>query len=243
MNLSIFEDIIRSEISFHSVLDTFKLLVEYFKRNGQNMFRAPESAENNVSNFIKEIQDNINEYHRNNIICLYRKVDRSITMVEPDYFVVLEIRDQLLKLPWQDFEDFCGVLIRKCFNAQDVKITQRTADWGVDFEGKVPFNAKHNTLPFAFIELYGQAKRYTNNVCRGDVDSFTAFANRRKRDNQYPAQLFLFCTTSDFVSSAKDEIKKNFFVGLNGMQIASLVFNEIKDKIVDDNFIDQFVKY
>ena len=239
MNLKIIEDIIRSEP--RNRYETRFLLCEYFKRNGCNLFLASEKAEAATSTFVEEVQTVITEGHSNNVYCLFDKVTQKITVVNLDFFRVLKINEQLCNLTWQEFEDFCGVLIQNCFGAVNVQITQRSADMGLDFIGKIPFKSKYCTEAFAYIEIYGQAKKYANNVSRTDVDAFTAFANRKKRDGQYPAQLFLLCTTSDFIPSAQDEIRKNCFVGVNGKQIATLIFREIGTEAVDDDLVRYFL--
>lgn len=97
--------------------------------------------------------------------------------------------------------------------------------------------------PYGYVELYGQAKKYSGNVGRVDIDKFTAFANHQKRDNQYPAQLFIFCTTSDYIQSALDEISKNNFISLNGQQIAFLVFNQMKSiDFKGDDYLSTFIQ-
>jgi len=206
--------------------ETMSLLIQYFKEQGNNIMQASVKAESNLRYFCEDVQDLINYSERENTECLYNSISYSVANINLNYFKVKNIQSELQNLSWQSFEDFCAKLMKKCFGASSVSVTQRTADTGLDFKGIIPFKATHSHSPFTNIELYGQAKKYSGNVSRGDIDAFTAFANRQKRDNSYPAQLFVFCTTSDFIPSAKSEIIKNHFVPINGFQIATLVFHE-----------------
>ncbi|MET6999448.1 restriction endonuclease [Chitinophaga defluvii] len=206
--------------------ETMALLVQYYTKQGHNIMQASAKAESNLRFFCEDVQNLINYSTKENVACLYNSISNSVANINLNYFIVKEIHSELKKLSWQVFEDFCAALMKKCFGASSVDITQRTADMGLDFKGFIPFKGRLSTSPFTYIELYGQAKKYLGNVGRGDVDAFTAFANRQKRDNTYPAQLFVFCTTSDFIPSAKAEIIKNHFVSINGFQIATLVFQE-----------------
>ncbi len=245
MNLDLkrIEEIIRSKPQ--TVYYTSCLLEDYFKLEGHNPFKASEEAETRRLEFIKIIQDTINKYYQDNICCLFDNVNSYTTKVNLDYFKVLQIKQELHDLTWQEFEDFCGVLIQKCFSAINVTVTQRSGDGGVDFFGDIPFKATHSTTPFAFIKLFGQAKKYApeNNVDRVGVDLFQAFAHWEKDHISYPAQLFLFCTTSDFTTSAQERIKKYSFIGMNGLQLATLVYSAMKDTICDpDNIFKQFME-
>lgn len=223
MNLSHIEEIIRKESK--TCIKSLQLLSIYYKQvEGLNPFKSAEKAENNLTQLIDLVQSRIQYESELNIYTLFKQIDKNTVQLDLEYFSVTEILKALNTITWQEFEDFCGIVMRKCFNASETYVTQRRSDGGVDFEGKIPFKSQIVGGQYGWIEFFGQAKKYSGNVPRTDVDAFTAFANRKKRDNQYPAQLFLFFTTSDFISSAKSEIKKNNFIGLNGMQLATLIY-------------------
>ncbi|MBI5741332.1 MAG: restriction endonuclease [Nitrospirae bacterium] len=179
MNLDIIVDLIKQQKA--DKFETRDLLTEQFKLKGFNIFQAAEKAENNIRNFVEDIQRIITESHNNNEMSLFKEATQSITIVNRNYFIVLDLRNQLQNLKWQDFEDLCGVLMRKCFKAESISITKRSGDGGVDFMGKIPFKSEYATAPFTFIELYGQAKRYSGNVDRPDVQNFTGVANGQKK--------------------------------------------------------------
>jgi len=231
VNLEIIENIILSNPL--QKYKPFYLLKEYYKLEGFQIMQASAKAEANLERFIEIVQSNINFSIKENLACLYETISNAIVNVNLDYFKVKTIWNELQNLTWQNFEDFCAGLMRKSFGASSVNVTQRTADMGLDFSGIIPFKSAHSNVPFSNIEFFGQAKKYAGNVGRGDVDAFTAFANRQKRDNRYPAQLFIFCTTSDFIASAKSEISKNHFIAINGFQIATIVYNESEKEGMD----------
>lgn len=222
---------------------TLQFLTSYYQSEGKNMFKASELAENNLQNFIGYAQNHIALTTKFNTARLFENVDSSIVSFNPYYPIVQGVFRSLHDLTWQDFEEFCGTLLKKCFKAESVSISQKSKDEGVDFSAKVPFKNLYSLTPYGYIELYGQAKKYTGNVGRVDIDKFTAFANRQKRDNQYPAQLFIFCTTSDYNQAALEEISKNNFISLNGQQIAFLVFNQLKSiDFKGDNYLSAFIQ-
>lgn len=220
---------------------TLDFLTSYFQAEGKNIFKASEIAESNIQNFIGFAQNNIDNALRKNYCSVFESIDTSIVVFNKSYPIVAQITEDLLKLTWQEFESFCGVLLKKCFKAESIFISPPSGDGGVDFSAKLPIKTDFSSKPYGFVELYGQAKKYAGNVGRVDVDKFTAFANRQKRDNQYPAQLFIFCTTSDFILSALSEIEKNNFIGLNGFQIANLVYGYQKsNKYLGKDFLNHF---
>jgi len=226
-----------------SKFSTLEFLTSYYQSEGKNVFKASELAEINIQNFIGYTQSHIATANKLNTVNVFDNVDSSITSFNQDYPIVQGIYKSLQALTWQDFEEFCGTLLKKCFKAESVIISQKSNDGGVDFSAKAPFKTPYTTNPFGFIELYGQAKKYSGNVGRVDIDKFTAFANRQKRDNQYPAQLFIFCTTSDYIQSALDEISKNNFISLNGQQIAFLIFNHMKSiDFKGDDYLSSFIQ-
>jgi len=222
---------------------TLQFLTSYYQLEGKNMFRAAELAEINIQNFIGYAQNHIALATKLNTASIFENIDSSIVSFNLDYPIIQNIYKGLHKLTWQEFEEFCGTLLKKCFNAESVNISQKSNDGGVDFSAKVPFKNLYSLSPYGYVELYGQAKKYAGNVGRVDIDKFTAFANRQKRDNQYPAQLFIFCTTSDYIQSALDEISKNNFISLNGQQIAFLVFNQMKSiDFKGDDYLSTFIQ-
>ena len=227
-----------SQINFR----TLDLLNEYYKKEGYNMFKAAELAENNIQNFVTYARNDINQSLSDNTCSLFNSANASIVSFNSNFEIVNSIYKSLKHISWQDFEHFCGYLLKKCFNAIKVEVSQQSNDGGVDFSGIMPFKSNCSSNTYGKIDLYGQAKKYSGNVGRVDIDKFTAFANRQKRDNQYPAQLFLFCTTSGYNNSAMNEIRKNNFIALNGQQIAYLIFQYLNPKVEStDNYIELFM--
>lgn len=225
-----------------SKFSTLEFLTSYYQAEGKNMFKSSELAEINTQNFIGFAQGHIAAASKFNTVSIFENVDASIVSFNPEYPIVQSIYKSLHQLTWQEFEDFCGTLLKKCFKAESVVISQKSNDGGVDFSAKTTFKSPFTNNPYGFIEIYGQAKKYTGNVGRVDIDKFTAFANRQKRDNQYPAQLFIFCTTSDYNPTAAEEIAKNNFIGLNGQQIAYLIFNYMKSiDFTGDDYLSNFL--
>lgn len=234
------------EVAFsgsQSKLSTLEFLTSYYRAEGYNVFKASELAETNINNFINFVQQHINDAIAYSTCAAFLSIDRHVVSFNCEYPIVQHIKAVLNNLTWQDFELFCGQLLEKCFNAENVKISPQTNDGGVDFSAILPFQSQYSSAPLGNIEIYGQVKKYTNNIGRVEIDKFTAFANRKKRDNQYPSQIFIFCTTSDYSTNACDEIKKNHFSSLNGSQISYLVYNYMRNNgYVGNDYLLEFMK-
>ena len=154
-------------------------------------------------------------------------------MVNTDHFIIKEIHKRLLNMDWRDFEFLSSTILEYCFGAFDVTTSQATSDGGLDFEGKMPILSTLSKETYGIIEVYGQSKKYAGNVGIYDIKSFVAFANSKKRNYVHPTQLFMFFTTSDFVSNSIKELSENGFIGLSGFQLATLIFKHkqvLKDK-------------
>jgi restriction endonuclease Mrr len=220
--------------------DTFELLVSYYGYLGFNRMKAALHAENNLSNFVGFINNIIVNDRKKNIYPFFRTASRRVVDIDRDHFAIINLVEYLKNLDWVLFEGLSASILKRCFGATNVKVSPRTGDGGMDFQGEIHFKDCKSISPFGIIEVYGQSKRYKYNVDRVDIDKFTAFANRQKRDNRYPSQLFLFFTTSDYGTMAWKELEQNHFIGLNGYQLATLIFNfseaktEASEKLVND---------
>ena len=134
---------VNSQINFR----TLDLLNEYYKKEGYNMFKAAELAENNIQNFVTYARNDINQSLSDNTCSLFNSADASIVSFNSNFEIVNSIYKSLKYISWQDFEHFCGYLLKKCFNAIKVEVSQQSNDGGVDFSGIMPFksNCSSNT--------------------------------------------------------------------------------------------------
>jgi hypothetical protein len=205
-------------------VDTERFLTDYFKLQGKNQFKAAELAQGYVSNFVEYANEMIQSNSACNQCSLFVSVSKEIVVINTDYEKVLSIQKSLGELGWRDFEYLSSNILQVCFGAVEVKTTQSTGDGGVDFEGKLLLRDTIGGVTYGDIEVYGQSKRYAANVGIYDVKSFVAFANIKKRHFAHRPQIFMFFTTSYFAQSALDELKENGFIGLNGAQLAFLIF-------------------
>jgi len=220
-------------------VDTEKYLTEYYKLKGNNPFKAAEYSQENIPNFVSFVEKNICTSEQNHISFIFNKATKDIILFNEEYFYIKKIYQNLLNIEWRDFEFLSSIVIEKCFGAYDVKITQPTADGGVDFEGKISIQSIATRENYGIIEVYGQSKKYANNVGRPEIDKFIGTANRRKKG--FKTQLFMFFTTSDFASEAKKELIENGFIGLNGFQIATLIFKHKEELLKSKSDIIEIV--
>ena len=188
MEINYFKEIF-NELAQDKV-DTEKYLTIYYRKSGHNLFKSSELAQNNIANFVEYATKEINANILRNTPYIFSVVSKNVVILNNDYYFVKEIEAKILTMDWKDFEDISGLILQYCFGAIDVKVTQRSADGGLDFEGKFPFKTLDGNSTLGYIEVYGQSKRYSGNVGIYDVKSFVAFANSKKRNYVHPAQLF-----------------------------------------------------
>jgi len=205
-------------------IDTEKCLTAYFKKQGHNFLKSAEYAESNNLNFVEFVNNSIQNANAFNTPYIFSFASKDIVRINRNYFTVKKLHSNMLQMDWRDFENISGDILEICFGAVEVKITQATADGGLDFEGKLPIKSTNSNLTYGFVEVYGQSKKYTSNVGIYDIKSFVAFANSKKRNHVHPSQLFMFFTTSDYAANAITEMKENGFIGLTGFQLANLIY-------------------
>jgi hypothetical protein len=221
-------------------IETESLLNKYYQIKGLNIFDSAEMAQNNLNQFVDDCNAEIKYCRNKNIPSIFLNVTNNILNVNRDYFLIMNIKEDLLNLTWEQFEDFASIYIEKTFGTLDTWVSQRTRDGGVDFTARIPFKSNYSQNIYGFIEFYGQAKKYEANVGRVEIDKFTAYANRQKRGNTFPAQIFCILTTSDFNIDAQKEIKANSFLSFNGLQMAQLIYSYLSNNTENLNPFAQF---
>jgi hypothetical protein len=205
-------------------IDTEMYLTEYYKLKEYNLFKSAELAEANINIFVGYENQKILKAKGNHISYIFNDVTKEIVKVNNDYFSVKKIYENLQMIDWREFEYLSSAILEYCFGAINVITTQQTNDGGLDFQGKIPVLTTETKEIYGIIEVYGQSKKYADNVGIYDIKSFVAFANSKKRNYVHPAQLFMFFTTSDFADNSIKELDDNGFIGLSGFQIATLIF-------------------
>lgn len=240
-NINIIEEIIKNVKSAR--FDTSRFLTKCYQIDDESVFNAPLLAEKNLNIFVGYIQELINNDYKNNIYSLFKNVSARILEPNYNYFIVRDILKDLNAITDLKFEEFCGKLFVNCFNAYDMQITPPKGDGGIDFIGKIPVVANNSNFRFSYSKVFGQSKRYTGNISRPEIDKFIGCADRIKDEDKYPSKFFVFCTTSDFVHTSLDELKRKHFIGLNGMQLSTLVFNYLKAiNYTGSDYIVEFLK-
>lgn len=238
MNNSILETIFIENPTIK--VDTLRCLTMYYQKQGNNPIKSALFAEDNLLNFVEFVNSALRNAGKLNVPYIFRFASKEIVIFDESYFLIKEIHAKLIQIDWREFENISGVLLEVCFGAIEVKVTQATADGGLDFSGKLPIFSNLNPKIYGFIEVYGQSKKYTGNVGIYDIKSFVAFANSKKRNYVHPPQLFIFFTTADYAQNSLKEIEENGFIALSGFQIATLIYHhktELKTKSETLNLI------
>jgi restriction system protein len=113
------------------------------------------------------------------------------------------------------FEHLCGRLLRE-YNFEDIEITQRSHDGGIDGYATLKLN------PFVSLSVFFQCKRYTGTVPTEKVQAFIGVMETNKRS----VEKGLLITTGSFAKNAIEIEKSN-----------------IKLELIDgDKLVDMFEK-
>lgn len=114
---------------------------------------------------------------------------------QPDLFNSEGLITVLLKLPPDGFERICQRLLREA-GFQEVKVTGRSGDGGIDGYGNLEVN------PFVSFNVLFQSKRYKGSVSASQVRDFRGAMQGR-------ADKGIIITTGSFTSDAKKEAKRD----------------------------------
>ena len=223
MDNNLFELVFQESVSAKIATDRF--LTEYYLKSGcRSIMNAALKAEDSMAYFLQFAGKAKSDAVLRHIPSIFSVVSKDVLVLNPSYFPIKEIHKKLLIMDWREFEYFSSDILQICFKAVDVRTTQPTADGGLDFSGKLAITPVSSNEPYGYIEIYGQSKRYANNVGIEDVKSFVAFANSKKRNYVHHPQLFFFFTTSAFAPNASSELNENGFLGFSGLQLANIIF-------------------
>lgn len=223
-------------------LNTEHCLTDYYKKQGHNVFKSAQLAENNILNFVEFVNNSIKSAQSLNVPYIFSFASKDVVLIDESYFPIKKIKTNLVAMGWRDFEFISSIILETCFGAIDVKTTQATADGGLDFEGKIQILSSIPKDCYGFIEVYGQSKKYSSNVGIYDIKSFVAFANTKKKSFVHPAQLFMFFTTYDFAPNALTELNRNGFIGLSGFQLAKLIYSHRDNLLGKSNIFGYLIQ-
>ena len=141
--------------------------------------------------------------------------DKDSTTVDKDAEKIIQIQEEgepdsdktdlkpslievLQNLSPAGFEQLCGRLLRE-YDFEDIEITQRSHDGGIDGYATLKLN------PFVNMSVFFQCKRYTGTVPTEKVQAFIGVMETNKRS----VEKGLFLTTGSFAKAAIDIDKNN----------------------------------
>lgn len=237
-----------NEVILHNVIkrlgrdkiETAELLIECFKEEGYNKFKAPELAENFLYQFLEFVNTQINDHSKKEIVCLFQPTtNKYVTCFDFGFFEVQEIKRKLLTTITDRQFEFVGAhILKKCFNAIKANSTKGKSDGGYDFYGIINQKENGNSNSVLNIEVFGQAKQYSNNITRPEIDKFVGFIERNKNVYKYKPTIYIFVTTSDYSDGAYEFGTEYGIVCLNGLQISSMIYRQLLTN--NRNFNDGF---
>jgi restriction endonuclease Mrr len=81
-----------------------------------------------------------------------------------------------------------------------------------------------NPFPCVSVSVFGQAKQYTGNISRPEIDKFIGFAKTNFTTRNFKPTAYIFATTSDFSTDALAKASEQGIICWNGFQIASFIY-------------------
>jgi len=223
--------------------ETSQLLIEYYKaKNNLNIFKASELAEKSKDQFIEFFNKETAYYDILSIEPLFQNAtNKDITHINLNYFIIEKIKEKLYKnISDYEFEKLCGNLFSTIFSTKEMRISPKSGDGGYDFYARVNIPEKCNKSSIFDIEIYGQSKKYKQNIDRPEIDKFLG-APFRKALKTVPV-LFVFATSSDFTEGAYKYANEQNIICLNGLQIASLIYRNLKNNDDIDLVIEKLIE-
>jgi hypothetical protein len=226
-------------------IETTSLLIEYFKEQGFNKFKAPELAENELNSFLGYVNNQIDYHNKKGIICLFQpSTNKNVTCLDFGFFEIQKIKSKLLtEITDRQFEYVGANILKRCFNAVTAKANKGTSDGGYDFFGIINQKEGKDRNSIVNIEVYGQSKQYGANIDRPQIDKFVGFIERKKQETKYRPVLYIFATTSDYSSAAYEFATDYGILCLDGMQLASMIYRQIlRDGTTVDVGFNDFIE-
>lgn len=243
MNESILHNVIK-RLGVNKI-ETTELLIEYFKEQGYNKFKAPELAENFLNYFLEFVNNQIDLLEKKEIVCLFQPTtNKNVTCIDFGFFEVQKINEKLLTAITDRQFEFVGAnILKKCFYAVKANSNKGKSDGGYDFYGMINQKEYGNNKSVLNIEVFGQSKQYSNNISRPEIDKFVGFIERNKNVIKYKPVLYIFATTSDFSEGAIDFATEKGILCLNGLQLSSIIYRQLlKDNKNIDNGLTDYIE-
>lgn len=207
-------------------IETSVLLNKYYRAAGLNVFKAAEEAEKNVGSFISFCNEELQYSNSHGTISLIGdKTNQNVTLINREFFLVQNLRLHLFQsIDAYEFEVVCSKVLKHYLHAENTGVTQRTGDGGYDFYGTLINRNNSEVFPCVPVNVFGQAKQYSGNIIRPEIDKFIGFAQTNFTQRKFKPTVYIFATTSNFSTDALAKAVDQGIVCWNGFQIASFIY-------------------
>jgi restriction endonuclease Mrr len=218
-------------------IDTETLLNKYYLTAGFNKFRASEEAQKNIERYIEFCNREVQLSNDNGTVSLINeKTNQNVTILNRNYFFIEELKFHLLNsISDQEFEVVCSKVLKNYLHAENTSVTKRSGDGGYDFFGTLVRKNNNSLFPAVTGDVFGQAKQYTGNISRPEVDKFIGFAQTNFTIRKFKPTVYIFATTSNFSFEALATAAEQGIVCWNGFQIASFIYQSSVRNSCDAN--------
>lgn len=208
-------------------IETSALLTKYYRSTGLNPFRAAEEAEKSINGFISFCNEELQYSTEYGTVSLIgEKTNQFVTLVNKDFFLVQDLKCHLLhSITDQEFEVVCSKVLKHYLHAENTGVTPPSGDGGYDFYGTLVNKNSAGLFPCVSVKVFGQAKQYTGNISRPELDKFIGFAKTNFTTQNFKPAVYIFATTSDFSTDALAKANEQGIVCWNGFQIASFIYH------------------
>jgi restriction system protein len=189
----------RQYLVWEELLDSSKHGVWALTSKGWNTKLSEEESREIFLKWVKIFQDlkenkETIEGETENIV----KVQETTEFKEGEAFIKPSLIEVLQSISAVGFEHLCGRLLKE-YNFENIEITQRSHDGGIDGYATLKLN------PFVSLSVFFQCKRYQGTVPTEKVQAFIGVMETNKRS----VEKGLMITTGSFAKSAIEIEKAN----------------------------------
>lgn len=240
----VLKNISKSEVKFRTLDFLASYFIDFKKISQDKAFLEAEKQLNLFLNFLEQSSANA---EKTKTISLFNEIsNKELIYFNYDFLNIKSIEQSLLKISDRDFEILGSKIIQKYFGSNNFNITQKSNDGGYDFSGTISLKNEQNKIDSFLsdypIEIFGQAKKYSNKVHRPDLDNFIGFAYKKQSEKHFKPSIFLFITTSTYsLNTFKDGEKYGIFLK-DGFQISQLIFESTNKDINTSEMVSNFLQ-
>lgn len=223
----------RQYLVWDGMLDSSKHGVWALTPKGWNTILDDKQAHDIFLKWVKIFQDL--KDNKNTVEGVTKEIINAQETVETDEGQALinpSLIEILQRIPAVGFEHLCGRLLKE-YNFEDIEITQRSHDGGIDGYATLKLN------PFVSLSVFFQCKRYQGTVPTEKVQAFIGVMETNKRS----VEKGLMITTGSFARNAIEIEKANIKLELIDGQKLVEMFENVELGVIPKTIFEPDMKF